>query len=292
MRILLANSFHYRRGGDSGQYLDLATSLSERGHAVATLAMRHPENLPTPWAEYMVPHVEYRREVTGVDRLRTGWRSVYSGESRRCMERLIADFAPDVCHFHSVHHHLTLAVVDACAAAGVPIVWTLHDYRTVCPATSLLRASQTCERCARSAFWHCAAGRCKSGDLSRSIVAAAESYATRLRGSLRAVDCYVAPSRFLAAKVLAMGLPATRMEVLPNPVQCRPANNEVTRRSGLLYVGRLSAEKGVDCLIEAVAGSGLRLRVVGDGPEGARLRQRAVELQADVEFEGGGPPKR
>lgn len=49
----------------------------------------------------------------------------------------------------------------------------------------------------------------------------------------------------------------------------------------ILYVGRLSQEKGVDVLIEAFACTSLakttRLRIVGDGPERTRLQQLSIE---------------
>ena len=287
MRIVLANSFHYRRGGDSNQFLDLIAELERRGHDVAVFSMQHPKNLPSRWSEYWVPYVEYRGELSMADRLRAGWRSAHSAESGRNMARLLADFEPDVVHFHSVQHHLTLAAVEACVSARIPVVWTLHDYRTVCPATSLLRAAEVCERCAGGRFWHGVVGRCKSGEVTRSLAGAVESYVTRLRGTLGRVDCYVAPSRFLAHKVVEMGLPARRMEIVPNAVYGGAAPVDEGDRRGLLYVGRLSVEKGVDCLIGAVAGlKNAPLRVVGDGPELERLSTLADSLGVDVSFEG------
>ena len=287
MRIVVANSFHYRRGGDSNQFLDLIAELERRGHDVAVFSMRHPKNLPSCWSEYWVPHVEYRGDLTTLDKVRAGWRSVHSAESGRKMTRLLADFEPDVVHFHSVQHHLTLAAVEACVSARIPVVWTLHEYRTVCPATSLLRAADVCDRCAGGSFWHGVAGRCKSGEVTRSLAGVVESYVTRLRGTLGRVDCYVAPSRFLAHKVVEMGLPARRVEIVPNPVYGEAAPVDEGDRRGLLYVGRLSAEKGVDCLIEAVASLGnTPLCIVGDGPEVERLKALAASLDADVSFEG------
>jgi len=249
--------------------------------------MHHPQNLPSRWSQYWAPYAEYRGNLAGLGRLRAGWRSIYSAESRRQMNRLLKDFAPDIVHFHSVHHHLTLSAVEACLTASLPVVWTLHDYRTVCPATSLLRRDELCERCAGGHFWHGAVGRCKSGELPRSLAAVVESYAARVRGTLAAVECYVAPSRFLARKVVAMGLPARRLEIVPNPVHREALPVESVDRRGLLYVGRLSAEKGVGALIEAVADlEDAPLRVVGDGPETDRLAALATRLDAKVVFDG------
>lgn len=288
MRILQANSFHYRRGGDSVQFLELADALGERGHDVGMFSMHHSGNLPSRWSPYWVANVEYRGELSSADRLRAAWRSVYSPSVGRHMTSLVRDFGPDVVHFHSVQHHLTVAAVDACLALGVPTVWTLHDYRSVCPATSLLRAGELCDRCAGGQFWHGVVGRCKSGELTRSAAAVGESYITRMRGTLKAVDCFIAPSRFLAGKVVAMGLPARRVEVIPNPVAVYDDAPKGRRESAeILYVGRLSPEKGAKTLIRAVAKvPGVRLRVVGDGPEHAVLKTLAQESKACVSFDG------
>jgi glycosyltransferase involved in cell wall biosynthesis len=59
----------------------------------------------------------------------------------------------------------------------------------------------------------------------------------------------------------------------------------------ILYVGRLTREKGVDILIRAAAlmrEGGVRLQIVGGGPERTRLEELASSLKADnVSFLGG-----
>ena len=280
------SSFAYPRGGDAVQFLAMADHLRARGHEVALFSMRHPQNEPSPWQGYWVDNVEYRGEIGMRGRAAAFWRSTYSFAARRRLGELLRDFRPDVVHLHNVRHHLTLSVVDAAVAARVPLVWTLHDYRNTCPATHLLRGHQTCERCAGGRFWHGAAGRCKSGSLPRSLAVVSESYVAAWRGTLGKIDCYIAPSRFLAAKVTEMGLPVRRLEVLPNPVPVLP-EPPAARRSGVLYVGRLSAEKGVGLLLSAAAGlADVPVRLVGSGPDEARLRHMADDLGLHVSFEG------
>lgn len=67
----------------------------------------------------------------------------------------------------------------------------------------------------------------------------------------------------------------------------------------LLAVGRLSPEKGLGVLIEAVAelrrdGFGVRLRLVGDGPQRAALAEQAqaAGIAEHVHFAGELPPRR
>jgi glycosyltransferase involved in cell wall biosynthesis len=288
MRVLVVNSHHYRRGGDSAQFLDHVSALRSRGHEVAVFCMDHPDNLPSPWSGYWAPYVEYRGELSLRERVHAAARGTYSLEGRRGMRRLLRDFRPHVVHFHSIAHHLTLSVVDAALEAHTPTVWTLHDYRTVCPASALLRHGEVCERCAGGHFGHCIRARCKSGELSRSVAGALESTWTSHRGVLGRVSCFVSPSAFLARKVLALGLRPRRMEVVPNPVEPALASPVGTRaRNGVLYVGRLSPEKGLDVVLRALGdASDTELRVLGDGPQRDEWRELARALGVRSSFIG------
>jgi glycosyltransferase involved in cell wall biosynthesis len=112
-----------------------------------------------------------------------------------------------------------------------------------------------------------------------------ESYLTAWTARYRKVNCFISPSHFLARKVLEMGLPARRMEVLPNFFRHEPSSSG--DRSGILFVGRLSREKGVDTLIRAVTQvPEVHLTVIGDGPERSGLESLASSLDARVTFLG------
>jgi glycosyltransferase involved in cell wall biosynthesis len=98
------------------------------------------------------------------------------------------------------------------------------------------------------------------------------------------VDVFTTPSGFARRKLVAAGLPADRIEVLPNPVaDPEPAG---APGHGGVYVGRLSPEKGVDLLIEAWRRMGAEpLVIVGGGPEAPRLRRLAAGMPS-VRFTG------
>ncbi|GAA4852833.1 glycosyltransferase family 4 protein [Kitasatospora terrestris] len=88
-------------------------------------------------------------------------------------------------------------------------------------------------------------------------------------------------------------VPAERVFVVPNGVGrefFRPVREPRQRPLELLYVGRLSAQKNVARLLEAMAlvRQPVRLRLVGDGELRERLEARAAELRlGSVEFAGG-----
>jgi len=98
-------------------------------------------------------------------------------------------------------------------------------------------------------------------------------------------DRVIVPSRYSAAVAAAVyGVPATRMAVVPEPIDLAEwrrrfaaAGSGERERPTVLTVARLYPRKRVDDLLEAAALLRQRIarvqfRIVGEGPEGSRLR--------------------
>jgi glycosyltransferase involved in cell wall biosynthesis len=131
--------------------------------------------------------------------------------------------------------------------------------------------------------WHGVLHRCYRGSAVASTAAAAAIAINQARGTwARDVDLFLALSEFAKCQFVAGGIPHSMIEVKPNFVndpgpRARPPSESGT----LLYVGRLSIEKGVDRLIEmsrSLERAGLELLVVGDGP----MRQALGARQTDA----------
>lgn len=112
--------------------------------------------------------------------------------------------------------------------------------------------------------------------------------------TVRRHDAVVAVSGLLARQLARAGVPAERLQVIPNvPPGAGQALTRTEARRGLRldddawvigWVGRLSREKGLDILLEALArlpDPRVRLAVIGDGPERGPLHRRAEALGLD-----------
>ncbi len=112
------------------------------------------------------------------------------------------------------------------------------------------------------------------------------------RWSFRRFDAVVAVSEPMVNGLVASGVPAARIRVIPNgyaptaPIVSRKAARESLGLPADAYivgwVGRLSHEKGLDVLLDALAllrDRPIVLAVVGDGRERARLQARAAALR-------------
>ena len=278
MKVLQVNKFFYPRGGAERYFIDLLELLPERGHPTAPFSMHHAKNPSSSFSDFFVSNIDYRGDAGLVESAAMAWRTIYNREARRKIGRLVDAFKPDVAHLHNIHHQLTGAIIEELAKRRVPMVQTLHDYQWVCPVYTFLSHGRTCEACRGGKYFNAVKKRCQDGSLARSVVAMMELELAKRKKWREAVGLHLAPSRFLADKVVEHGMP--RESVRQQDYSLRVG--QVLKKSDsvepyALYAGRLSKEKGVGTLLEAVNRiPGLSLRIAGTGPIEPELR-RTVE---------------
>lgn len=279
MRILLSNKFYYRRGGDCIYMLNLEQLLKAHGHEVAVFAMDYPDNLDTPWKRY------FPQEMT---KLMAFTRPFGSKEVRRKFNRLLDDFQPEVVHLNNIHTQLSPVIAELAHKRGIRVVWTLHDYKLLCPRYDCLRNETTvCEQCFDGDKRFCKAYKCMKGSTLASIIGYREAVMWNRQRLEACTDSFVCPSRFMAEKMAQGGFSKEKLKVLCNFIdiaKCKKTDYE--REDYYCYIGRLSHEKGVDTLIGAAARLPYRLKVIGGGPLNEELRMKNEELKGCVEFLG------
>jgi glycosyltransferase involved in cell wall biosynthesis len=267
MKILILHNYYQQPGGEDLVVQQEQALLEAKGHTVALLAANN-------------------RSITGImKRAAIALGTVYSPYSRVKVEKEIGSFEPDLVHVHNFFPQLSPSVYYACRTAKLPVVQTLHNFRLICLNALLFRDGKPCELCVgRSVAWPGITHACYRESYSGSAVLGAMLATHRVWGTWRmAVDAYVTLSNFARRKLVAGGVPSSRLFVKPN---CLMPDPGVRKASGnfALFVGRLSPEKGIKTLLAAWRHfRGRELKVVGDGP----LRD-AVEESDDpnVEFLG------
>lgn len=270
MRILLVNAFHYLKGGVERTYLDESRWLGAAGHAVAHFATRHPDNEPSPTAEYFAPPADFTEGGSALAQLPQLSRALWSGPAAAAMAKLVAEWKPEVAHLHAPSRHLTPSILRPLERAGVPVVMTLHDFKPWCTNRILYAHGEVCERCRGGTHWHAVTTACVQGSRARSAVGAVEAYLHDALDAYRSVRRWIAPSRFVYDKARTFGVDDARLRVLSHGVE--PPGEAGAPPAGTpgryaFFAGRLSAEKGVR-LLPAIAGAvaPVPLIVAGDGP--------------------------
>lgn len=200
---------------------------------------------------------------------------------------------PDVAHVHNTWWALSASIVRPLAAAGIPIVMTLHNYRLLCANAMLFRDGRPCEECVGTHPWRAVGYTCYRDSFPASFIAATAISLSRRRQVWQDVDVFLALTEFARERFIAGGLPPDKLIVKPNFVDDPgPRRIPPSRSSTVLYVGRLSEEKGIDLLLDAwreAALDKLRLLVVGDGPLRGVLEASAP---SGVQFLGRVTPDR
>jgi glycosyltransferase involved in cell wall biosynthesis len=292
VRVLLVGN-HWTEGPGGAETMLVLTAdlLRAAGHEVVPFAVAEERTLPTP-VRSALPVAAGAGART---RFGEAWAGVWSPSAYRALARVVDEVRPDVAHVHHVFERLTLSVLDALHRRGVPTVMTLHDYKPVCPNFRLFTGGEPCTRCLSGGYWQVVRHRCLEGSRWRSVAAAVDAHAARARGVYDRVDRFLAPSAFLRDRVVEGGLPADRVEVLPNPVVAAPSPRPVPGDPPtVLYASRLVAEKGVDTLLDAAGRlpDGVRVRLAGSGRLERAVRVRVAAEGLPVDVLGPLPPDR
>jgi glycosyltransferase involved in cell wall biosynthesis len=133
----------------------------------------------------------------------------------------------------------------------------------------------------------------------RTLVAEADAWAA-LDAQTTAADRVVAVSPPVAewvARHTGHVIDGDVLRVVANGVnvdRIRPAVSTGTGSPVVVFVGTLKPWHGIETLVEAAAAARApwRLRLIGDGPQAAALREQAARLGVEVEFRGAVPPER
>ena len=275
MKILLINKFLYPKGGDAISTLTTGKILEAHGHEVVFWGMDHPDNPAYPYKDYFISQVDYESSNGFSVKARTAMNILYSFEAKKKMAALLKNFQPDMVHLNNFAHQISPSILDAIKDHHIPVVMTMHDYKMVCPTYSMLCKGKVCERCMGGRFYRCGINRCTKGSLFKSMVNVAEMYLHhRVLHIYDKIDLYISPSRFLKYKAAEMGLKG-EVAYLPNCVDVFGFEPGFEwQEKSIVYVGRLSNEKGVETLIDAVNGIDIKLKIIGDGPLRGYLEEK------------------
>lgn len=252
MRILVAHNAYQQRGGEDSVVEAEIALLRYHNHEVATY-FRHND------------------DIGGVSRTAVARQTLWSSRTTRDLSELVHRFRPDIIHSHNTFPLISPSLYWAAAQASVPVVQTLHNFRLMCLNGLFLRDGQVCEDCLGHLPWRGVARKCYRNSRAASGALAGMLTLHWGMGTYRhKVARYIALNDFCRRKFIEGGMPAERIVVKPNFVNF-PASKALPRQ-GLLFVGRLSVEKGVATLASA---AGLlpnaHLQVAGEGPEAALL---------------------
>lgn len=262
MRILLVNKFHYLRGGSEKYYFELAKLLKSHGHTVAFFSMKNENNIKTGDREYFVDEIDMNTgskfEALNV---------IYSKKNKALMEKALEEFKPDIVHINNFQRQLSASIIDAVKEKNIPLIMTAHDLNPICPASIMLYNGEVCEDCITKGYTSCIKKKCIKNSMLKSVLGYIEKKYYDLHKIFCKVDCIISPSEFNKNQLLKGKLKCNDITVIHNFVN-ETEKTDYTLGDCAFYFGRLSREKGILNLVEAINNiPGAQLIIAGDGPE-------------------------
>lgn len=252
MRVAIAHSFYRLAGGEDRYVTAQAELLRSSGHSVAMVSRANQDLRPT---------------------VATALRMAYSPRDVGEIRAQLLDERPDIIHLHNPYPALGAAVHVAAARLAIPIVQTVHNFRLRCPNGLMFTEGRVCHRCEAGNYVNAVVHRCFQSRSQASAYASAlwlHRFVMRLDEKIRR---FIAPSAFIRDELLRWGIDRRRATIVRNfaPAIPLPASEGAYG----VYVGRLSSEKGLAVLIDALAIAGdPPFILVGSGPMRGQIDDR------------------
>lgn len=291
MKILLIDVYNFNKGGAETVCFNTGKLLEENGHKVVYFTLKWMQNTPSPFSKYFPESKETRdgplRQVKNLINY------FYHFEAAEKIEQLILDEKPDLAHIHLMWGQITPSIFPILKKYHIPILFTVHDYRIVCPAYTFRDGSgRICEDCQGRHFYKCFTHTCCKGSKLMSAVMAAEQYfRNAFFNPAKYIDGFIYVSNF-ARNIQEKYMPSLRVK--PNITLYNFSTSiinkpkEIPAEKYFLFFGRLSYEKGVKTLLETFKGlPQCNLKIVGTGPKEDELKAFAQSNRMEnVEFLG------
>jgi glycosyltransferase involved in cell wall biosynthesis len=260
VKVLYFHNYYKYRGGEDISYeLDVAM-LRDHGHEVVEVTRNN-------------------KDIDGRSMLSVAAQTVWNRKTYHETKAAVRQHEPDIVHCNNLFPQFSTSVLYAANKMNVPVVQALRNYRAFCSNAYFYRNSEICDLChKRLVAIPAIKNACyRDSRLGSAVVATMQTVQKLTRRCNEVVDAYVTPSQFSRKVHVEGGLPADRIFVRPNFVHPDPGIGDGAGNYAI-YVGRLSAEKGIGTILKAWGNDNItkRLLIVGTGPLETSIRNHAA----------------
>ena len=191
------------------------------------------------------------------------------------IKKVIKDKGIQLVHVHNTFLCVSPSVYQACSDQAVPVVQTLHNYRFLCPIGTFYRQGHLCHDCLNQGRKAAVVNRCwKNSFFASWILKRVVDRHYAMNVFAEKVRHLITLSEFSRQMYIDNGFDREKISVKPNFIDFDPGR-EVAKEDYAVFVGGFFSYKGIETMLKAwqnVAGK-LRLRLIGDGPLFARMRE-------------------
>jgi glycosyltransferase involved in cell wall biosynthesis len=276
MKILLIHNRYLFRGGEDYVF-EREKKLLENNHTTETLIF---DNSSKSLFKIFFPNI---------------FKLFYNPDAVKTLKRKIEEFSPDVIHVHNFFPIATPSIFILARNMHIPLVLTLHNYRTICCNGMLLRNNRPCIKCIKnkiplSGIMY----KCYRKSILLSLCVTSIMSVHKLVGTWdNCINKYIVLTNFGKKLFLSSSLLSKskhhKIIVKSNFIEDAGVGN-ISRDNYYLFVGRLSEEKGINVLLAALEHYRFPLKIIGEGPLENKLKNCIIGKE-DVLYLGKQQPE-
>ncbi len=278
MKVLQIDKYHYLKGGAETVFFNTMHLLQNKGHEVIPFCLKSSKNDASEFESYFVDYPELS-ECNLLTKIRYIPSFIYNKKAAQQIERLIIEQKPDIAHIHLLFNSHSVSILPILKKYHIPIVMTVHDYRLICPAYTFRNGKgDICEKCIHHSYLNCILQKCSNNNLGNSTILTLDSiFRSVFYKPINYIDKFIFVSKFAEQKhIQANSLYEDKAVQLYNFTPNISVKKEV-RGNYLLYLGRISSEKGILTLINAMRNlPGIPLKIAGTGPLSEDLKRHGL----------------
>lgn len=263
MKVLVIHNRYKQQGGEDHCFKAEVDMLKSHGITVETMVF-HNDDIHS-W----------------ISMVKLSYASIFNIHAAKKIQLKIDYFQPDIIHVHNFFYIISPSVFWTAKRNGIPVVFTVHNYRLICSGALLMRDNQVCELCIQKKFpIHGVKYKCHRGSAIQTAQLTFLTGIHKVMGTwTHKVDRYIALTAFAKQKLLSSGLKLKDSQLVIKPNFCADHGFTAfeTRGDHYLFIGRLSHEKGLHILLEALKLKDFKLKIVGSGPMEDRVKQCVSE---------------
>lgn len=266
MRILLINDYKTNIAGTEMYMWSLKNELEKRGHKVAVFGSDVSVKKYMNDQKVKSPTIYIKR--------------LFNIKAYLEFKKFLKNFKPDIIHLQNIFNEITPSIL--LATQNIPVIMTIHDNQIVNPVAIL--SERTGKECKKRTCGGCINCIGPKGALYEFVKRKLH------RQLLKKVLLYLTPSNYMENLVREAGF--SPVLNVPNGTSFFKYS-KIRNFNNLLYVGRLTKEKGIEYLLRAMPKvinqyPNIKLTIVGDGENKNYFINLAKDLKVmnNVKFTG------
>ncbi|MHB1274339.1 MAG: glycosyltransferase [Candidatus Humimicrobiaceae bacterium] len=293
LKILIVNDYGYIQGGAAKVAIESAILLAEKGHDVTYFCAVGP--VCKELTESKVKQIICLSQsdlIGSKNKLSAALTNIFNIRAVRKIKNLIKASKPNICHMHGISKALSFSIITPFYNYKIPVVYTLHDYSLACPNSGIynFKKNEICRLYESMFYCKCLITDCDKRSYSQKLWRWLRFFISfKILNLDKKISGFIAVSNYVLNIFKPMIRKGAKIKMIRNPIfndfnpdiNLSDCKNPKYEKTTFMYIGRLSEEKGIDLILEAIEKVDANLYIFGEGEKSEYIRNRSLADKTD-----------